>query len=100
MPENIVDNQGRPFTNILTPVPFEKITGSGSNLESSVLSATAAVPARIYAKADCYYKIGLNPAADNTANPLNAGQFEYVKVPANHKISVEITGDFHIAEMI
>ena len=90
------DANNKPVSNTFAPTgATQKITSSGSSVQSTVFDVNKAVILRIVADADVHYKVAENPTA--TANDVYLPQStgEQIRVPGNYKIAVIGAGNLY-----
>lgn len=92
-----IDSDGNVVSNVFTPIDDpQKLTPSGSSVQSAVFDADNITVVRIVSDADIHYKIGANPTATTGSWYLPADVGEQLKIPANNKIAVIGTANVYV----
>lgn len=82
----------------MKPVSTQKVTSSGSSVQSSVISENIFY-VRIVADADCHIDIGVNPTATTSKIFVPSKDVEYIKISPGEKIAVIGSASLYISEL-
>ena len=82
----------------MKPKTTEKITSSGTSVQSTAISDNIFY-VRIAADAACHLEIGVNPTATTSSIYLPAEDYEYFKISPGEKIAVIGTVNLYVTEL-
>jgi len=82
----------------MKPKTTEKITSSGTSVQSTAISDNIFY-VRIAADAACHLEIGVNPTATTSSIYLPADDYEYFKISPGEKVAVIGTVNLYVTEL-
>ena len=82
----------------MRPINTQKVTSSGTSVQSSAFSANVEY-VRVIADAACHIQFGVNPTATTSTIYLPADDIEYFKVSAGEKVAVIGTVNLYVSDL-